>query len=997
MARLIQVPLGTTARYEFCRILEKLPFGRGVLVLPNRNLIEDVKAKSGVCCMSIDFLANKLLNCNGYENFRALNRRSQEIIIRDIIEYLNENGSLRYFEKLAAKPGFVKAAASLVSQLSRSGVTEKEIVGIISNWGREGSQGQKDREIAQIYSLYRTYLRNNDWFDLEGKYRLARAILQREDAEIPFDCVCFSDFYNFDKLQLEFIEELAGHCDVQIGLLYEKNRDEVFGAVRSLCGDLEKFCTPEQMEQPGGSGDFRRFAGNFGRSCEPAPAEGGIRLRSYGSREEEMRGTLAEIKSLLLDGVRADEIAAAVRSFGEYSGLRDLADEYGVPVSLPETAPLGGQPLAEFCRLLLAAAADTRDGAENYLKLLLSETGRFLFAADSEAALNLGSRKYFTSRSELQRECGLLWPEPGEELQLADGFLEQLPARAAVQEYAGLLLQLLAGLQIERRAGELYREKSLGLGGLRQLLMSLQSIRSCLQGLVKDYSECKKDREKITLAQWQQLLQEAFDETELALAPGRADGVLFTEAVNLVGMKAGHVFLMGLREGEFPSGSSENWIYNDSERGELTSMGIDMPVTAQSYAEDMYFFAGAAASFTERLTISWHEDDDAGASPYIDLVQRLFTDLKPEKGALTEPSSPEEMERLGAAAGTDWLRERLGEEALEAAGTDGLRRQPCRFTGLLEDERLCGAVRRAAGSSFSASALEIYAACPFRYLAERVWQQQDMADKGELPGPADEGSLLHKTLAVFMGNHLQEKLTAYPMAELEQELELCFDDVCAGFTAAGQISDSVFWRAERERLLKLLLLWLRSEYGEQQQWAGYLPCAVEWDFSSRNGRQLGLELDGGEKVGIRGSIDRLDSSGSRVFVTDYKRSESSAPSPKALKEGLDLQLPVYLLAACRLYGMRPSGASYYVLKTGRRKSAKIFEATGNPCLGRAKAEEAWEDFEKFAEELLKNYIEGIYHGRFAVQMMKECSEYCPVRDICRVQESSAEAGGEDNG
>lgn len=997
MARLIQVPLGATARYEFCRRLEQLPFGRGVLVLPNRNLIEDVKAKSSVRCMSIDFLAGRLLNCNGYENFRALNRRSQEIILQEIIEYLEENGSLKYFSGLAGKTGFVRAAASLVSQLSRSGVTETEISKIIASWGRAGSLGLKDCDIAQIYSLYRTYLRNNNWFDLEGKYRLARAVLQRKEAVIPFDCVCFSDFYSFDRLQLDFIMELDKRCDVKIGLLYEKNRDEVFGAVRSLCADMEKFCSAETMDVSAGTGDLRQFAENFGRRCAPVPSDGSLRLRSFDTREAEMRGTLAEIKELLLEGVPASGIAAAVRSFAEYSGLRALADEYGIPVSLPVSTPLSGQPLAEFCRLLLAAAADSRDGAENYMKMLMSETGRFVFDVDGEAAVELKRRKYFTSRRELQQECGLLWPESCGALKLADAFLEQLPPSAAVKEYAELLGQLLADMQIEKRAGELYKKGEISLEGLGQALKALQSVRSCLQSLVKDYKECSKEKEKIQLSAWQQLLQEAFDCTEITLAPGRTDGVLFTEAVNLVGLKPDYVFLMGLREGEFPCGSSENWIYSDAERSELTSMGIDMPVAAQSYAEDMYFFAGAAASCGRELTISWHEDDDAGASPYIAQVQRLFTDLKVEKMLAAVPCSPEELERLGAAAGEKWLEERMGRAALEASGADSLRRKQCRFTGWLEDEELCRLVRRAAGSSFSASALEVYAACPFRYLAERIWQQQDMGAKDELPGPADEGSLLHKVLAVFMGKHLQEKLTGYPLPQLEQELGRCFAGVCEDFVSDGQISSNVFWQAEQQRLLKLLLLWLRSEYQEQQQWQGYLPCAVEWDFSSRGGRQLDLQLDCGSRVSIRGSIDRLDSSGSRVFVTYYKRSESSVPSAKALKDGLDLQLPVYLLAAGKLYGVQPSGASYYVLKTGRRKSAKVFEDAGNPGLGRAKAEETWEEFELFAENLLKDYIDGIYHGRFAVQLMKECSEYCPVRDICRVKESSAAAGGEDNG
>lgn len=54
----------------------------------------------------------------------------------------------------------------------------------------------------------------------------------------------------------------------------------------------------------------------------------------------------------------ANRIVVAVRDFSLYSGLRQLADEYGVPVSLPQTTALVAQPLAVMLRLLLTAAGE---------------------------------------------------------------------------------------------------------------------------------------------------------------------------------------------------------------------------------------------------------------------------------------------------------------------------------------------------------------------------------------------------------------------------------------------------------------------------------------------------------------------------------------------------------------------------------------------------------------------------------------------------------------
>ena len=75
-----------------------------------------------------------------------------------------------------------------------------------------------------------------------------------------------------------------------------------------------------------------------------------------------------------------------------------------------------------------------------------------------------------------------------------------------------------------------------------------------------------------------------------------------------------HVYIMGLREGEFPRNKNENWIYSDWERTYLSSIGIELDNTATSYAEDKFFFAAVATMATESLTLSWYSDDVAGAS-----------------------------------------------------------------------------------------------------------------------------------------------------------------------------------------------------------------------------------------------------------------------------------------------------------------------------------------------------------------------------------------------
>ncbi len=700
----------------------------------------------------------------------------------------------------------------------------------------------------------------------------------------------------------------------------------------------------------------------------------------------------------------AVKILVVARKLKNYSGLRLLADEYGVPVSLAQTSSLAVQPLTELVRLLLQAVPDNRDGAEAYFALLRGGLVPLLMQADAQAADALREKIYFTSRAQAQQKVHEALAAEDTVLQICDEFIAQIHTRATLEEYGGQLLEFLEALQLEQRLGALYKEGRVALNTAAGCMQARCSLQKVVRRLLQDYADCQRGEEKFSLREFQKKLDDAMEQEEIIIQRGRQDGVLLTEALNVQGLSFDYVYLLGMREGEFPCVDAENWIYNDKERGELNAMGIDMPNTAQAYAEDAYFFAAAAATARQELTLTYAEEDGIQASPYVDDVQKLFYEISDKDGVQEKvlpktqklclrdkiPASAQEMERRGIACDEQWLQKTIGEAALAAAAVDGKRVDSLQYNGVLSDKKLQQEVRRKIGSSFSASMLETYAACPFRFLGERVWRQQEFAPAEEGLQPADEGSLLHDVLAKFIGRHLQEKISAHPLNALTEELQQDFADVSAEYLEQGRIVSTLLWQAEQPRLERLLLRWLRYEYEEQLAWNGYMPLAVEWDFSSKNGRPLPLRLQDGSRVTLNGRIDRIDSDGENLVITDYKRSK--APSARDAEEGFDVQLPLYLLAAAGLVrgGMEVAGGSYYVLKEGRRKAALLLRDVGNSNLEYKKRSsginDGWESFENFCCALLDAYIEKIYSGEFAAEPRKECSPFCALRSICRYHE-----------
>lgn len=1070
--KIICAPLGYSACEHLCRSLRQQQLGSGVLVLPNR-LLQERARQQGLQTLGMDTLANKLLNLNGYVDFQQISRRTQELIVQDIIEYMLERRELQelageerplsYFGALSEKQGFIKAMTSLISQLSASVVpalrdealtakaltpeqevsslqqgeeeaglgqqqalsAEAQIFYAFKHWERSGELRLKDQGVLNTFMLYRRYLKNKDWFDLEGKYRLALAVLAKPQVRLPWKQIYFSDFSSFDCLQRELIRRLAQQpqCEVVVGLTYSRAEADAelftvtrpaFEALDSLPGRVLTALPLEELKQElsGGAAQWRQL----GRRVEPVSSSD-LHCHCFGSQEQELRWVLSHVKAKLHAGAKADSLAIVVRSLSSYSGLQQLAAEYGVPVSLPKTSPLGAQPLTELLRLALAAAGGGKEAAESYLELLTCPLLRLLSPVDLEQVRSLWQEQCFANRAAAQQAVHRLLPENLELLELLDSFIAKAAAAAPLSERVEQLTQLVQVLNLERVLGSLHKQGQLPLDVAAACLRTQAQVLKLLQQLLEDYRRCEHAADKLTLAAWQELLRDTLSQAVLTLQPGRQDGVLVTEVSNIQGLSFAAVYILGLREGEFPKINNENWIYNDKERQTLNALGVELPVAAQAYAEDRYFFATALAAAHQELYLTWwQEGDEQAASPYLAEVQKLFVSDEGVGAEQLPPSSLPELVCARGASGTvdaSWPKELAAagvlsrEQAqelqldLELGQLDRLRTKEvgAAYNGVLQEAGVRQLVAERLRDRFSASQLEVYAACPFRFLGEKLWKEQLFEPKEEDVDAATEGTLLHNTLAAFMRPHLNAKLTQYESEQLEQELKSAFEQTCAQAVEQGELLETPLWLAEKPRLERLLQNWLRFELQDQQRWTGFVPTAVEWSFKL-DSQQAGVELDGGRRVNFYGRIDRLESDGQRFFVTDYKRSQGATSTE--LKNGLDLQLPLYLLAGAALYaqGQEPLGGSYLVLKDAARHGKLVWGDSGNSGLKKTSTKDeligSWESFQSFAQRTLEGYLNGIYSGSFAVCPCKtDKRKFCQLKDICRFDLLQADGGESD--
>ncbi|HIG52932.1 MAG TPA: PD-(D/E)XK nuclease family protein [Candidatus Handelsmanbacteria bacterium] len=253
------------------------------------------------------------------------------------------------------------------------------------------------------------------------------------------------------------------------------------------------------------------------------------------------------------------------------------------------------------------------------------------------------------------------------------------------------------------------------------------------------------------------------------------------------------------------------------------------------------------------------------------------------------------------------------------------------YEGLLDGQDLLDSLRSRLGSghAFSTTQLETYGRCPFRYFAHRLLNISPLHDPEADDSALERGNLVHRILYQFYSEYGEA-------AEREENL-------ARGITRLRQIGREIavemhlegfFWERELERLLGnadglgregIVPRFLQLQAASANP---AVPTHFELSFGSYPG--MGprdphssstayaiSDPETGAEVRLFGKIDRVDrTADGRFIVFDYKTGRE--PRVAEIAQGLNLQLPLYLLAVESLLGeaglQEGVGGAYLLLR-----------------------------------------------------------------------------------
>lgn len=967
-----------------------------------------------------------------------LNPSSARVLLAGLVERLR--GTDDYFGPVSRRGGFVEALFTTLDDLDHAGIEP----GTIRAAGRRqsGASGRKLASLARIHETWRRTLAEKGFRTAAGLPRAAALAA----ASFPGETLQVYGFYDLNGVQRDLLEALLPGRDVTFYLPEVAAEDSAFSnRVRGWLG-RNGFLRPGSGPAPGGpapaatsgtspSGDpspirmfsaagerreveevARRILGRLDEGIRPDDMA--VVYRGVDPYAELLRATFARAgipafhhDPATLQSVRpARALRLFVRAALSGASRREIIDFFDVVLPVDGTIAGDGVTLAAAWDELTARAGITRgrgDWTDRLDRLARSETSDSAGAPGAAAGDDAEGGRSPAWRSRAREALAAAVRDLFSDV---DVFL-------AAASWRDLTARALDA--IERRT-----EPSPGRDQLFQIAEGLADL--------------DRTGEPASAARFQAALDDLLARTPLAREPLERAAVHVGDVLSVRGLSFRHLFVVGMAEKSFPRAPSQDPILLDRERELLNAAGAELPLRSAAADEETILFALLRES-APGLTLSYSRIEPVEARPRLpspfllrvqaeasgeaadyttleQAIERVPLDLmaraahvgrlRPEEIVPVDPASfldarssldRAEFDCLVVAAASGAGRfDRLAGLCLESAVLrraipgDAARWRNDRFTvydGFIESPAAREALARIvpAGKMWSASRLETYAQCPFKYWV-RNYLGIDPRDNPEDQEGADNrerGTLIHEILRLFLGAHRNTVLAPAGRSELRAALLRVADERIALFEREKVTGYPLRWSVDAAALKDDLLVWLDFELDR----AGASPARgfeVGFGMTPRDGEVLDpdsspaparLMLRDGREVAFHGKIDRIDFDPERrhARVVDYKSGKKPKTERKGMDGGRNLQLPMYLHA---LSGILPDVLS------GEAEYLYLRNETCPVSYGRSGFPEIRQDL----ADVVAPLIAGIEAGRFfAAPGHCDWQGECELKSICGVR------------
>lgn len=947
--------------------------------------------------VSFDQLARDVLaDCGGCA-VPEVTAMGRQMILGHLLRK-NQPG-LQFFASVARQAGLAAELDETFSEFERCGkdaASLKTLLGDLQNSAHSDAESQsllnKFHDLHLLYQAYSDYL-GQERLDPHRRLNEVQASLARcslfTGAMIYVDG--FADFTESERRLLTGLAQAAGQ--VEIMLLIDP-RSATIRDPHHIPDDLNLFHRTEHtyrklwfsfteagiaIDEPKLLNEVRRFIapalvhverGMFEKSVSGDVASDGIELFEAPDRRTEVNAAARSIRGLLRQGLRLRDIAVLMRDLGTYHELIDASfREHEIPYFVDRRRSAAHHPLLQFIRSVFLIAKnywpheavmtllkcglsgltlDEADELENYVLLhrirgaawadeqpwTLQRSLTRRGEQDSQPAAQAELERIQTLR---QKVTGRLKP-----------FLETLHAarQLSVREIVIALFKLFEDFKI-RPALSQWMTAAAERSDFEQR-GEHEQVWAELIGLFDQMVDLLGE-ERLSVGEFQEILETGLEKFDLALTPPTVDEVLVGQIDRTRTPPVKAVILIGMNEGEFPRLTRQESLISDSERKALKRRNIEIDPDSERQLLDENLLGYIAMTRASHQLILTRPTADGGGkalgpSPFWRRLIELYPGVKVHSIARDKANQLDSIgtPRQLVTSLMRWARGRP-QGALDAGGPwtslyqwlamhdrhdDPVGIMRYRAWKALSYDNAAALSPEIADKLFPSplradvAQIESFAACPFQHylhygLGLRQREDQDVTWM-------DLGSVYHQVLGKLAGEIIRRRADWNELSpEQSDELIRSYAQQ-VGQTLRGEL---MMGTARNRYLLKHIEKTLSQVVASQREISRrgqFRPAFARLTFGEEGTLPpLRLATPASREVWLHGQIDRVDviQDQGGLAVVDYKLSAG----PLALDRvyyGISLQLLVYLLVLQangeQLIGRKATPAAAFYLQLLRK-------------------------------------------------------------------------------
>ncbi|MBL0386753.1 PD-(D/E)XK nuclease family protein [Tumebacillus sp. ITR2] len=1021
-------------------VLEGLPGVVGEQILTLFEVVEEVLRRSGNSYVRLDALATERLVA---KVLRTLGRAGVHWNGASLEELAHSPGVVSAFQRHIGELTRARLNPSKIVEMVR-GTADEQAMEVLAQV-YESYRSELKNGAYPLQDTEETYVEAARILREDGLQKLFPGV----------DRIFIDSFVDFLPHQMEVVIPFLHAERVQIYLPYQTERwrwmESAAGLMEQTLAQFLANGLQVRLEDadPAAEPDIpedllhlqARLFAPHPQSLEKTPS-----LRTFRARtvEKEWLWVAKQIKHLHHEGVSLRDIAVLTTQELEHGGLlhRVLTRE-GVPLQQNVSLPVDRVPWLRD--LLTLYTLDDAIWHRDTLEVL----------AGADALLGdhpLKGKQTIPQR--LSRQLGVvkgqaLWKKrveeqlgfdfegsPNAELRALYDFLNLLAAKTASlprtadgATHAGAMRALLPEQGTFQHAlVQRYRENSgYGLNDLQRDLRARESLEKVLDAL--EHMDALLDEESAyTRTEFVQLLGNYLNAEEITLERGKPNGVALLNPSAARGLTFKHVFFVGLNEGQWPTVPSASWLLRDALREELTDRVSLLAPQVQIDQQRLFFLMGLHTA-TVGVSFSYVSASKQDLpSRFLSQLFEIAPHLAVESddylgGSALYPQSPKDISNQAEAR--DWLaamQRRTNRNAEDVLAAEALLQvEPdfwkqvrsqvegeqaraasvgeSRFDGLLQSQEIRDELsdRYSTERIYSVSQFNRYGECGYKFFLSRVLNLDSTSEEEAELSAMEKGNLYHRVLNRLY-DQLREvdRVTTELIDFMRSQLQTLFSEEWSRAQSNRYTEVGLRQQLERDRLLRRLRDWFD---GEAEAWKAQgialVPRYLEWVFGMNSGpehdpRSQREPITVGD-LKLRGQIDRIDATRDGKFmVVDYK-AKNTKPMPRAIQNGIDFQLPVYVRAVEQ--ALFPDGevvgAAYYSIEKVDRSTSALVKAPYLDALGMGKKktkfdDESWNELLSTSEVMMHDYRQRMADGQYPVLPSDEthCT-FCDFRKVCR--------------